>query len=151
MSRPRVFLDSCVLIEALVAPWSASRGLLILGRSALFRFVLAEVVIRETERALVSRIGSGYGGSHQLRDDFRLLLERLEVERVPHVSPEEFEQARSWIRHWNDVPVLAAAVKARPDWLVTDNTDHFSPEVSARTGLPIATPAQFLERAGRIP
>jgi len=42
-----VFPDSCVLIEGLVAPWSASRGVLILGRAALFRFAVAEFVIEE--------------------------------------------------------------------------------------------------------
>jgi len=41
-----------VLIEGLVAPWSASRGVLILGRAALFRFAVAEFVIEETERVL---------------------------------------------------------------------------------------------------
>lgn len=150
MSRPRVFLDSCVLVEALLAPWSASRAVLILGRAALFTFVLAEIVIEETERALVSKLGAGYGGGRRLRDDYRLLLERLNIERVPHVSRQEFVAARAWIRHVNDVPVVAAAVKAKPDWFLTDNVAHFTAEVSARTGLRIMTPADFLTAAGSI-
>jgi len=151
VNRPRVFLDSCVLIEGLVAPWSASRGVLILGRAALFIFVLAEIVIEETERALVAKLGAGYGGGQHLRHDFRLLLRRLTVERVPHVSEREFELARRWIRHLNDAPVLAAALKARPDWLLTGNRAHFDTEVSARTGLRIVAPAEFLEQSVRLP
>lgn len=150
MTRPRVFLDSCVLIEALVAPWSASRGLLILGRAALFTFVLAEIVIEETERALATRLGPSYGGAQQLRRDFRLLLERLKVERVPHATRQEFQQAQAWIRHANDAPVLAAAVKAKPDWFLTGSTARFNAEVAMCTGLEILTPAELLERSGRV-
>ena len=150
MNRPRVFPDSCVLIEGLVAPWSASRGVLILGRAALFRFAVAEFVIEETERVLAGKLGGTYGGRELLRADFRLLLKRLRVERIPHVSQEEFRQARALIRHANDAPVLAAALKAAPDWVLTDNTAHFTAEVSARTGLRIATPEEFLRQAGRL-
>jgi len=147
---PRLYLDSCVLVEGLVAPWSASRGLLILGRAASVRFVVAEAGIEETERVLTTRLGEKYGSPARLGEDFRFLLERLQVERVEHVSAAEFEQARRWIRHWAGAPVLAAAVKARPDWLITDNTAHFDAQVERRTGLRIATPEEFLERAGSV-
>jgi hypothetical protein len=150
MNPLRVFLDSCVLVEGLVAPWSASRGVLIVGRSMLFTFVLAEIVIEETERALVAKVSGEYGGARRLTDDCKFLLRRLRVERVPHVSPQQFRAARAWIRHLNDAPVLAAVVEAAPDWLLTNNTSHFDGEVSRKTGLRIATPADFLTQAGRI-
>jgi len=62
---------------------------LILGRAALFRFAVAEFVIEETERVLAGKLGGTYGGRELLRADFRLLLKRLRVERIPHVSQEE--------------------------------------------------------------
>jgi hypothetical protein len=150
VTRPRVFLDSCVLIEGLVAPWSGSRGVLILGRTALFKFALADIVVEETERALLARVGAGYGGAQRLRDDLALLLGRLDVERIPHASVAEVERVRTWIRHRADVPVLAAAVQARPDWFLTDNVGHFNAAVSARSGLTIATPGRFLQEAGKL-
>ena len=113
-------------------------------------FVLAEIVIKETGRALARKIGPQYGGQRQLRNDFMLLLERLIVERVPHVSHPEFEAATRLIRHRNDAPVLAAALKAKPDWLLSSNTAHFSPAVAKRTGLRIAAPADFLDQCARI-
>ena len=85
MTRPRVFLDSGVLIEGLVSPWSAARGVLILGRAALFTFVLAEIVVEETERALLRKLAQGYGGAARLRDDFRLLMKRLREIGRAHV------------------------------------------------------------------
>ena len=112
--------------------------------------MLAEIVIEETGRALARKIGPQYGGQRQLRNDFKLLLERLIVERVPHVSHPEFEAASRLIRHRNDAPVLAAALKAKPDWLLSSNTAHFSPAVAKRTGLRIAAPADFLDQCARI-
>lgn len=150
MNRIRVFLDSCVFIEGLCAPWSASRGVLILGRSALFTFVLADIVLEETERALTRKLGEGYGADGRLAEDLSFLLRRVDVERAPHVSRQEFHDASKWIRHRNDIPVLAAAVKAKPDWLLTDNTAHFTATVSRKTAVRIATPAEFLDQCGRI-
>jgi hypothetical protein len=46
--------------------------------------------------------------------------------------------------------VLAAAMKALPDWVLTYNTAHFTAEVAVRTGLRIATPEEFLKNAGRL-
>jgi predicted nucleic acid-binding protein len=123
---------------------------LILGGAALFRFVLAEIVIEETERALRQQLGGKYSAKRTLSQDFSLLLRRLHVERVPHVSQVEFDGARTMIRHRNDIPVIAAAVKAKPDWLLTTNTSHFNATVEKKTGLQIATPTQLLARMGGL-
>lgn len=138
MSRLRVFLDSCVLIEGLACPWSNSHGLLILARS-FSTIVLAEIVQEETERALQRKRQTGHRGD--LVADYRGLMQRSVVERVPYVSPQQFE------RHQTDIPVLAAAVQAKPDWLLTDNTSdgHFDATASQRTGIRFATPKEFLE------
>jgi predicted nucleic acid-binding protein len=150
VTRVRIFLDSCVLIEAICSPWSDSRGVLILGRSSVFRFVLSEMVLEETERALTKKLAQEFGGSRRLKEEFRFLLERLDIERVPHVSVEEVQRARMLIRHINDVPILAAAIQAKPDWLLTDNSSHFTREVSRKTGLRIATPQEFLLLCGKL-
>jgi hypothetical protein len=150
VTKVRVFLDSCVLIEGICAPWSDSRGVLILGRSSLFRFVLAEMVIEETGRALAKRLGPAFGGEHRLKDEFLFLLERLDIERVPRASAEDVRQTRSLIRHINDVPILAAAINAKPDWLLTDNTSHFNSTVSEKTSLRIAAPRDFLLHCGQL-
>jgi hypothetical protein len=146
----RLFLDSCVLIEGICAPWSDSRGVLILGRSSVFRFVLAEMVIEETERALTKKLGRDFGSGLRLKEEFCFLLKRLDIERVPHSSAEEVQRARPLIRHSNDAPILGAAIKAKPDWLVTDNTSHFNQVVSRKTGLQIVTPREFLFFCGKL-
>ena len=62
MARPdrppplRLFLDSGVLLEGLLVPWSASRAILVLARSKAVKLVLAEYVRREVEDHLLHLI-----------------------------------------------------------------------------------------------
>jgi hypothetical protein len=50
----------------------------------------------------------------------------------------------------NEVPILAAAIQAQPDWLLTDDTSHFNREVSRRTSIRIDTPQEFLLLCGKL-
>jgi predicted nucleic acid-binding protein len=142
----RVFIDSNVLIEGLFSSWSASRAILILARAGLFRLVLSPYVEVEVERALLNRLARDEEEGGRLIDDYALALRLLDPERTRRITSEEFQSHRSLIRPINDVPVLTAAILAQPDWLVTSNTEHFTPEVSSRTGLTIVTPHEFLRR-----
>lgn len=81
------------------------------------------------------------------RRTFRLVRAedaRLEVERNLLKWLGE-QPERDLIRHPADVPVLVAAMKARPDWLVTKNTHHFTQEVAQRTGLKIIHLDRFIK------
>jgi predicted nucleic acid-binding protein len=139
-----VFVDSNILIEGLFAPWSASRALLILARTRAFSLVLSPYVEAEVERALLHCFARDAAEGSRLIDDYALALKLLAPERTVRITQAEFEAYRSLIRHVHDVPVLATAIKARPDWLITSNSAHFTPEVAAQTGLRIVTPHEFL-------
>jgi predicted nucleic acid-binding protein len=143
-AQVRVFPDSNVIIEGLFAHWSNARAILILARARAFRLVLSPYVQDEVERALLRRLAHDEVEGTRLIDDYDLALRLLSPEPVERVTRDEIIAHRSLIRHTNDVPVLVTAIKARPDWLVTSNTEHFTPEVAARTGLRIVTPHQFL-------
>jgi len=147
-ARPRVFVDSNILVEGLFAPWSAPRAILILARARLFRILLSPYVEAEVERALLKRLARDEEEGSRLIDDYALALRLLDPERLDRITREEFDTQRHLIRHLNDVPVLATALKARPDWLVTSNTEHFDAGVAARTGLRIVTPHEFLRLCG---
>jgi predicted nucleic acid-binding protein len=140
----RVFPDSNVLIEGLFAPWSVSRAILILARARAFRLVLSPYVESEVERALLSRLARDSAEGSRLIDDYGRALTLLDPERTDRITRDELEAHRASIRHVHDVPVLVTAIKARPDWFVTSNTAHFTPEVAARTRLRIVTPHEFL-------
>jgi hypothetical protein len=83
-----------------------------------------------------------------LIDDYALAMQLINPERLEGITREEFDAHRHLIRHGNDVPVLVTAIKAKPDWLVTANVEHFNEDVALRTGLRIVTPHSFLRQIG---
>jgi predicted nucleic acid-binding protein len=145
---PRVFPDSNVLVEGLFSPWSVSRAILIMARVKLFRLVLSPYVEKEVERALLRRLNIDYETGSRLIDDYGLAIQLIEPERLEGITKMEFDAHRHLIRHGNDVPVLVTAIKAKPDWLVTANVEHFDEDVALRTGLRIVTPHGFLRQIG---
>lgn len=147
----RVFVDCNVLIEGLFAPWSASRAILVLARAGVIRLLLSPYVEEEVERASLKRFGEDEQEGSRVIDDYALALKLLDPERLARITKEEFVAHRAVIRYGNDVPVLVTATKARPDWLVTANTEHFTPEVARRTNLRIVTPQLFLKMFGIRP
>lgn len=142
----RVCVDSGVLIEGLLSPWSASRALLILARCGLFRIVLADDVRDEVEENLTDLLGPAPKLADEAIDAYAELLRLLGPERTSPATHEEITTHRHFIRHAADVPILASALRARPDWFVTTNTRHFTRAVSTRTGLRICTPKELLAR-----
>ena len=79
----------------------------------------------------------------QLIDDYRRLIKLTNPELVPYPNQDLVRSSRHLIRHEADVPVLLSAIASKPDWLLTHNTKHFTKRVAQRTGLRIATPADF--------
>lgn len=77
--------------------------------------------------------------------DFQRLENLASPEIVPAPSELAVANGRSLIRHEADVPVLLSAIAANPDWLLTNNTKHFTKSVAQRTALRIATPGEFFK------
>jgi predicted nucleic acid-binding protein len=142
----RVFVDTNVIIECLYSPWSLSRAVIILARAGLFRLVLSPYVEDEVDGVLLNRFAKDSQTGSKLIDDYALMINLLKPERTERITQEEFNAHLASIRHLHDVPVLVTAIKAKPDWLITSNTEHFNEEVAMKTGLRIATPQEFLRQ-----
>lgn len=136
--RPRVFLDSGVLLEGLLAPWSASRAVLVLSRRRVFKIILAKYVQGEVEENLLQLLASDARLGNEIINVYATLLRLLDPEYVALPSRQEVERHRHLIRHQADVPVLVSALKAAPDWFLTTNTRHFNKQVALRTQLRIS-------------
>jgi predicted nucleic acid-binding protein len=142
----RLFLDSNVLTGGLVAPWGLDKAVLSLCAARVCRLVLAEAVRDEVEENLL--IHAGGLPSEQadaLVEDYRRLIQLTKPEVVPYPELDAVVANRRLIRHASDVPVLLSAMEAKPDWLLTHNTKHFTRAVAVRCGLRIATPMEFFE------
>jgi hypothetical protein len=145
----RLFLDTGVLIDGFFNRWGTCKAVLILATlRAQFRAVMADPVGEELARAVKSK------GARLSADEAKVVDEGIarwfsiaRPERVPWPSAGDMlahADLLSAVRHEKDMSAVVAAVLARPDWVLSTNTAHWNEELATRTGLRIATPADFL-------
>ena len=142
--RIRLFLDSNVLTGGIISPWGLDKAALSLCAARLSRLVLAEVVRDEVEENLLvhaERLPSLE--ADELIEHYHRLIKLTDPEMVSYPAEALVRSSRHLIRHAADVPILLSAIASKPDWLLTHNTNHFTQAVAKRTGLRIATPAEF--------
>lgn len=140
----RLFLDSNVLTGGIVARWGLDRAVLSLCAARICRLVLAEAVRDEVEEnLLLHAAGLGIDESQQLLDDYTNLIKLARPELIPYPAKSEVLGSRRLIAHRADVPVLLSAIQSQPDWLLTHNRKHFTPQVAKRNKLQIGSPADF--------
>ncbi|HYL64572.1 MAG TPA: PIN domain-containing protein [Candidatus Methylomirabilis sp.] len=142
--RIRLFLDSNVLTAGILSKWGLDKATLSLCAARLCKLVLAEVVRDEVEENLL------FHAEHlpsveadECMKHYRRLIRLTDPEMVAYPETALVRSSRHLIRHEADVPVLLSAMASKPDWLLTHNTKHFTEVVAKRTGLRIATPAEF--------
>jgi predicted nucleic acid-binding protein len=142
--RIRLFLDSNVLTGGILSKWGLDKAALSLCASRLCRLVLAEVVRDEVEQNLLLQAERLTNlEADELVEQYQRLIKLTSPEMVPYPVAGLVRRSRGLIRHESDVPVLLSAIASKPDWLLTHNTKHFTQAVAKRTGLRIATPAEF--------
>jgi predicted nucleic acid-binding protein len=153
MSKPkplRLFLDSNVLTGGILSAWGLDKAVLSLCSAGICRMVLSEYVREEVEENLLARSAALHlDEAAQVIDDYLKLIKLARAELVPLPSRQEVAQSRRLIAHDADVPVLLSAMRAKPDWLITNNIKHFTPQVARRTGLRIETPGGFFQQLSR--
>ncbi|SRR6266571_4116568 len=139
-----LFLDSNILLEGMRSRWGLSKAVLSLCAARIHQLVLARHVISEVEGALLVVLqGESADEASELLADYFTFIDKAQPVIVPLAAIDEITAAARIIHHLNDAPVLAAAINARPEWLLTNNTEHFTAAVAQRTGLRIATPYLF--------
>jgi predicted nucleic acid-binding protein len=144
--RLRLFLDSNVLLGGIVAEWGLDKAVLSLCAAKIARLVLAEVVRDEVEENLHFHASSLSAVMvDRLVEDYRRLIKLSDPELIPYPNLDLVRANRNLIRHEADVPALVSAIQAKPDWLLSNNTKHFTDAVARRTGLRIATPGRFFK------
>jgi predicted nucleic acid-binding protein len=116
--RPRLFFDANVVFSACVTQSGRAAPLVQLARGGLCHLLTSPHALHEARRNLALR----YPG-HEDRLEFIL--------RTVAVVPEAHATLVSWAREQGlpdeDTPILAAAVQAEADALVTGDRTHFGP------------------------
>lgn len=139
---PRIFADSSVLIAGSDSRSGASRAIIVMAEIGLFQLVISRYVITECERNLRKKLPAGLPIFAQLLTNINLLI-------VDDPPPTEVER---WFPHIEakDAPILAAAVQAKVDRLLTLNSKDFTPQVAMVSGLTIQPPGEFVREIRAI-
>ena len=136
--RLRVFIDTSALLAGLNSPHGAAGTILAACFACDLIPIISPQVIEETERNIPLKfplLATAWAA---------FLLIPPEVTRAPTLA--EIRHAYK-ILPTSDAPILASAITAKPDALITWNTrDFLRKDVIASVPFPILIPQQFLER-----
>ena len=143
----KLFLDTSALFSGMLSPTGGARALLILGEFERIRLVVSPEVINELERVLRRK-------APELLVDVACLLDRARLEIGKSGTSAEIERCRVLTGHQGDAHILAAALRAQVDFLVTLDREHLlgNPAVNRKAGLRLGTPGDALAwlRAGLV-
>ncbi len=130
----RVFVDASVLFAALYSRKGYAHDLIILGARHRLTLLITAEILDEVERNILRK--APY--LHAVFPDTRA---RFTSEIVASPSDKDKIEVATYVVQ-KDVHVIAAAIAAQPDYLVTYDRKHLLdvPEVTARSGLKIVTP-----------
>lgn len=104
---PEIFLDSSVIIAAVMSPTGGARLLFHLSQAQSIRLVMGKGVLQETEEVLQRKAPRLLGLLAQLLDEAN-----IEVGTAP--TAKHLKLAKSLIAYEPDANVLAQAISAKP-------------------------------------
>lgn len=138
---PSIFVDSSVLIAAAISATGSAREVLILGLRGEVTLSLSSLVIEETERNLLRKAPA----AHPAFTIFRQVFTPSIVE-----PPEALVLKVAAVVAMKDAPIVAGALQARADYLVTFDRRHLIWEaepIKAHFGLTVTTPRGLMDLA----
>jgi len=140
----RAFVDASVLFAAAYSETGASREIIRQAIRDKIRLVASQLVFEEARRNLQDK-------APEVVADFENLRDAVGFEIV-RPTKREVEEALQYTAA-KDAPIVAAARKARVDYLVSLDRHHLVdvPEVAKRSGLKILLPSELLEEIRKQP
>ena len=127
----RAVFDTNVLVAAFAAEGICSK-LLMRGRKKQFHLIVCPLLLQEFNRVLIKKFSAT---RNEARSSLRIVLEA--VQSVVHPS----QSVQSVCRDPDDDVILACALEAKADYLVTGDADLL--ELKIFEGIRIVTPRDF--------
>ena len=142
MTPIRVFFDASVLFAAGYSNAGYARDLIRLAVRGQLRVIVSQDVLDEVDRNMGRK-------APERVEAYRELLGLIDLEIVPDPTKEAVWAVEEYVVQ-KDAPIVAAAINAQPDYLVTYDRRHLidPPEVAANSGLNIVTPEVIVKAAG---
>jgi predicted nucleic acid-binding protein len=136
--RRRVFLDSSVLYAAAFSASGPARRLLLKGMEGSVTLALSDLVLEETKRNLTKNAPSAL-------PYFAILADLLSPFITNPTKAQVLKAAQ--IVHLKDAPIVAAAARAKADYLATHDVKHLlthAQVIEQAYGITVLTPAELL-------
>ena len=127
----RAVFDTNVLVAAFVTEGICSK-ILIRGRKKQFHLIVCPIILQEFERVLIKKFSAT---RNEARSALRIVSEA--IDSVVHPS----QSVQSVCRDPDDDAILACALEARADYLVTGDVDLL--ELKVFKEIRIVTPRDF--------
>lgn len=120
MSRksPKIFLDTSVIIAAIMSPNGGARLLFHLAHANAIHLFVGTGVLREAEEVLRRK-------APQHIITLAQFLDMGKVEISPAPTEKQEEEASSLLEYEPDADILAQAIAANPNWLASHDKEHF--------------------------
>ena len=136
---PRAVLDSSVLVSAFLTPRGSVARLLHAPLRGRYELCLSDYILTETAETLLtkSRLRNYAFADADVHAFIRWLLTQAEMVG-------DLPELRVVIDDPKDDPIIATAVAAKADYLVTDDRAHLLP-IREYQGIRIISPRDFLD------
>ena len=139
----KIFIDTSALIAGITSKTGASAAVLDLCEAEIVRMVISRQVLTEADRNFSAKLPN-------LTTQFRNFIRNLAPMLVDDPPPEAIEKAMAIVDR-KDASILAAALAAKADFLVTLDKKHFlSAQIRRKIPIKVVTPAEFLSFFERI-
>ena len=116
--NPEIFLDTSVIIAAVMSPTGGARLLFHLAHAGTIQLLVGKGVLQEAEEVMRRKAPELLGLLAQLLDEAG-----VEISKPPTTAQKE--KARSLLSYAPDATVLVQAISAKPDWFVSHDKEHF--------------------------
>ena len=135
----KVFLDANVYFAGFLSSQGASALVLQLARRKKIQVIATKLVLHEADRSLRKKTNP------QTLKSFHRFLQETKIQIQPAVDDKSLQKYESLI-HPKDVSVIAAAVEAKADYLITLDRRHFLTEKiqSEIKKIKMITPGDFI-------
>jgi len=115
---PEIFLDTSVIIAAVMSPTGGARLLFHLAQAGTVKLLVGKGVLEEAEEVMRRKAPKLLGLLAQLLDEAE-----IEISKPPTNAQQK--EAQLLLSYSPDASVLAQAISANPDWLVSHDKEHF--------------------------
>jgi predicted nucleic acid-binding protein len=134
----RIFLDSSVLYAAVFSATGPARRLILKGLQGSLTLCISDLVLEETKRNLTKN-------APLTLPSFTIIADLLSPQTTRPTKAEIFKAAQ--IVHLKDAPIVAAAAKAKADYLATHDVKHLlnhAKAIEAAYGITVIAPSELI-------